>query len=119
MIEDAYRRRDLEAVVAAKDFAMEARTMAAELQPALRNDPKVVASIAQGLEAAFRAEFAANGFPQMAGVTSSFPQVEKYLAFQDVVIVTETCRYLDGRSSTQKILVGKTNRGWRVLNALN
>ena len=41
------------------------------------------------------------------------------MAFIDVVVVTERCKYSDGESSDHKLLVARTPEGWRVLNPVD
>jgi len=122
VLEDAFRRRDLEAAVAAKDFAIEARL---ELSAAGAPQPwsdTLVTERAAKLEAQFRAMMTAS-WPDFAGVESYFldrqPYTESDVAH--LVVVTEASRIVPGSHSQadyseQRILVAETARGWRVLN---
>jgi hypothetical protein len=56
MLEDAYRRKDLDAAVAAKDFTAEARLMLSRLRRGWERDAEVLKRTAEVLELAFRAE---------------------------------------------------------------
>ena len=58
------------------------------------------------------------GFPDFSGVYSHFTKTEPYKDYQDIVAVTEVCTFPDGGTSTQKLLVAKTPKGWRVLNVV-
>jgi hypothetical protein len=117
-LEDAYRRKDIEAAVRCKDFRAESRLMLLSKTkiPADQVDDELVAKTAEVLELAYRKQFEQQGFPDLAGVKSTFPAKERR---QDgIVLVTEVCKYPDGGSSTQRILVAETPVGWRVLNAV-
>lgn len=118
-LEEAYRARNIEAAVACKDFVTEARLMLEKLKdlPKDQIDDELIGKTAEVLELAYRAEFSQKGFPDMTGVKSAFPT--KKPAGPDLVIVTEVCTYPDGGKSTQKILTVKTDKGWRVLQAVN
>jgi hypothetical protein len=118
MLEDAYRRKDLEAAVAAKDFTVESRLMLARMKGGLDKDAEVLKKTAEVLELSFRAEMKKKGFPDFSGLKSQFPQKEKYDGSEDIVAVTEVCTFPDGGTSKQKLLVAKTSSGWRVLNVL-
>jgi hypothetical protein len=115
-LEDAYRAQDIEKAVACKDFQTEARLMLAKLQkiPLADADPELIQKTAEVLELGFRKQVRTEGFPNMNGVLSTFPAQEP--VHENIVVVTEECRYPDGNTSKQRILVGKTKDGWRVLN---
>lgn len=116
-LEDAYRDRDIERAVAAKDFALEARLMLEGLEakngsPGLA-DESLVRQAAEVLELSYRKSIEDAGFPAMEGVECSFPS--KRDVKPGIVEVTERCQYPDGGLSEQRLLVGRTDRGWRVL----
>jgi|SRR5215813_4892226 len=114
-IEDAYRSKDMEAVVACKDFRREAELMMARLdKPFLKNDPAIVARIAETLESAFREELRGRGFPELKGVLCRV--LEKIPgSSSDIVIATEQCVHPDGGKSVQRIQLAKVGNDWRVL----
>jgi hypothetical protein len=114
-IEEAYRSKDIEAVVACKSFRREAQLMLANLkEPKLKEDPEVVAKVAETLEQAFRAELGRNGFPEMKGVVCRI--VDKATGDdKDVITATEECVYPDGGKSLQRIQLAKVGNDWRVL----
>lgn len=116
MIEAAYRAKDLEAAVAAKDFMVEARVMLTEMGKGLEKDAEILKQTAEVLELSFRAEIQKKGFPDFTGVKSRFVAKEKFKRYSDIFAVTEVCDYPDGGASKQKLLVAKTPNGWRVLN---
>ena len=109
-LEEAYRQGDIEKAVACKDFKVEAAHMTRD-KPGF-DTPDLIAKIAETLELAYRAEMK-GGFPDMKGVTSTFPKKREYGAGK--VVVTEVCRYPDGGTSKQDILVAKTDAGWKVM----
>jgi hypothetical protein len=114
-LEDAYRRRDLGAAIACKDFRTEARLMTERLGPALRDDPTIREKTAEALELSFRTQ-TAKAWPDFAGIASFFPKREPFA--DGVVIVTEYCLFPDGRLTSQRLLAAETPAGWRVLNPL-
>jgi hypothetical protein len=118
MLEKAYRQKDIEAAVAAKDFVAESRVMLSRLKSGMEHDPGVLKKSAEVLELSFRAEIRTNGFPSFSGLKCRFPRKEKHQQFEDIVAVTEVCTFPDGGTSTQKLLVAKTAKGWRVLNVV-
>lgn len=122
MLEDAFRRRDLEAAVAAKDFVTEARLeLAAEGAPDAGSEA-AIAGRAASLEAKFRDLMTAS-WPDFTGIESYFLDRQPYGANDSarLVVVTEVSRFAPGAQSKggfseQHILVTETARGWRVLN---
>jgi hypothetical protein len=114
-LEDAYRRRDIEAAIAAKDFTTEARLMLQKSGFKDFVDEDHVRRTAEALTAAFRAETTAH-WPDFQGLESFFIKREKHS--DKVVMVTEMCRFPDGGFSKQEILVSETSQGWRVLNPI-
>ena len=117
-LEEAFREKDIEAAVAAKDFVCEARVMLAGMNKGMEKDAEILKKTAEVLELSFRAEMKKSGFPDFTGLKSRFDGKEQYHGFDDVVAVTEVCTFPDGGTSRQKLLVAKTASGWRVLNPL-
>ena len=111
-LEDAYRRRDIEAAVAAKDFDKEARMLL--LNSGFKNviNDEVVAKMSEVLEMSFRAHTTAQ-WPDFDGLESFFPK--KVEISDGVVAVTEVCRFPDGFFSRQEIYASNTADGWRVV----
>ena len=122
-LEAAYRAKDLEALVAAKDFRAEARLMLQHLareqpgNPDMSGDQEVVTKTAEVLELAFRQQITQQGFPDMSQVRCSFAGRQPVTA--DLVLVQQICTYPDGGKSRQRINVARTPSGWRVLNPLD
>src|SRR6185436_13427613 len=87
-LEDAYRRRDIEAVLACKDFEVEAVLLLLQTMPENVSDPEIIAQTAKVLELGYRKEISEN-WPDMEGIESFF--VDREPGFQDlsIVVVTE------------------------------
>jgi hypothetical protein len=115
-LEDAYRRRDIEAAIAAKDFKTEARLMLENTGFKEHIDDEMVAKTAEALVLAFRAHTTAK-WPDFNGLESFFTNREQH--GDKVVLVTEMCRFPDGGFSEQQVLVAETPQGWRVLNPVS
>jgi hypothetical protein len=116
-LEDAYRAKDIDAAVRCKDFPLEARLMLEKIGASKEvMGDEIIQRTAEVLELGFRKEKEQTGFPDMSGVTCRFPTTETMS--EGIVAVTEECTYADGQTSRQRVLVGKTENGWRVLNAL-
>ncbi len=120
-LEKAYRDRDIEKAVACKDFYLEAREMLADIASE-NNDQtlqseEIIKQTAEVLELSFRSFILEDGFPDFDGLSSSFP--EKVKVKDDVYRVTEVCKFPDGGTSRQVILVGFRNGEWKVLNSVD
>lgn len=116
-LEEAYRKKDIDAAVGAKDFLIEARLLLERIRREKSEASVAVDLIPQTahvLELSFRDHHARKGFPDMTGVVSSFPKKEQIEP--GIWAVTELCTWPDGESVTQKILVAQTESGWKVLN---
>jgi len=113
-LEDAYRRRDIEAAVACKDFQVEAVLLLAKTMGDLVDDPGIQAKTAEVLELGFRKEKTGN-WPDMAGMESFF--VDRRPGFQDlsIVIVTEINLLSDGSLCRTDLQVCNRGNGWKVL----
>lgn len=116
--EDAYRRRDIEAAVACKDFLIEGTLLLLEAAPETADDPEIQKQTAEVLELAYRKEITEN-WPDMEGVESFFVACEAFDEELGLVIVSEVNRYPDGNFSESHLRVANTQNGWRVLNAVS
>jgi len=117
-LEDAYRRRDIEAAVDCKDFLIEGTLLLLEAAPETAEDPQIQKQTAEVLELAYRKEITEN-WPDMEGVESFFVASEPLDGELAIVLVTEFNRYPDGSFSESYLRVGKTENGWRVLNPVS
>jgi hypothetical protein len=115
-LEDAYRRHDIEAAIAAKDFMIEARLMLEQTGFKDHIDDEMVAKTAEALLLSFRAHTTAN-WPDFDGLESFFTKREPHS--DKIIVITEVCRFPDHGFSTQYLLVAETTNGWRVLNPVS
>jgi hypothetical protein len=115
-LEDAYRKRDIGAAIAAKDFNTEARLMLQKTGFKDHIDDEMIAKTAEALAASFRAHTTAS-WPNFEGLESFFTKREPHS--DKIVLVTEMCRFPDGGFSQQQMLVAETPQGWRVLNPVS
>ena len=112
-LEDAFRKRDIEAAVRCKHFPTEAKLMLKKMDKGLDSDAEIVTQTAEVLELSFRKHTEAS-WPDFSGVEVSFGA---QVPFGDgIEIVPETFLYPDGGTAVQKHYVTKTTEGWRVLN---
>ena len=75
------------------------------------HDEELVATTAETLLASFRRHTTAK-WPNFDGLESFFTKREPHS--DKIVVVTEVCRFPDGRFSEQRLLVAQTPQGWRV-----
>src|SRR5882672_1828403 len=121
MLEDAFRRRDLAAAVAAKDFRVEAELALNAQPPAQAPTESAIMTRAAELEREFR-ELMQSSWPDFADVTTVFTGCEPYppppgnFSASALAVVTEVNRFTGGGFSEHRILVAETPAGWRVLN---
>lgn len=113
LLDDAYRAKDIESAVACKDFLQEAALMLSRFEGKFPVDEDLQRQTAHVLELAFRKEMEAKGFPDLTGVTCTFPRTETRR--DGLVVVTKQSRHADGAVVEERILVGQTPAGWRAL----
>lgn len=113
-LEDAYRAKDMNAAVAAKDFRFEAH----ELLLNLKNLPEppdeaLIMLTAEVLELAFRKNIEVNGFPDLACVRC---QVISKTNLRDTLVeLVEECIFPDGGKSTHTLHSAKNESGWHLV----
>ena len=112
-LESAYVRKDIEAAVAAKDFATEALLMLKKISPELSNDQEILKQTAEVLELTYRNEMQTTGFPDFSNLKCSFES--KVELAPDLVKLTEVCVFPDGGKSVQDVHVSKGESGWHVV----
>jgi hypothetical protein len=115
-LEDAYRRKNIEAACACKNFMIEGTVALLNLDPDLARDPEVRKKNAKLLEWSFRREITA-AWPNFDGVETFFIDRQPYT--DGIVVVTELWRLRDGSFSKFNLLVAKTKDGWSVLNPIS
>ena len=114
----SYRRRDIEAAVACKDFEVEAVLMLLKVDPDLAGDEEIIQKTAETLELGFRKE-KENNWPDMEGLEVFF--VERKRTHQEfgIIAVTEVVLYPDGTLGEVRLQTSqRKGQGWRVLNVL-
>jgi hypothetical protein len=113
-LEQAYRDRDIEAAVAAKDFERDAyyflRLEFGEPGPRNAN----LQEWASSLERNFRNEIAESGFRDYTDVTTSF--TGKEIVSDDEVVLTQHLQRPDAWMELRLVVV-RTPRGWRTVLA--
>lgn len=114
-IEQAYRKEDLNAALACKDFVAEAKTTMAKMN--IEPDEETANGLAEVLELSFINSMEEHGFPNFNGITSAFPTRKKIT--DEHWVITEVCWYADGGKSVQQINVAHTATGWKVLNPVS
>jgi hypothetical protein len=110
-LEDAYKHKDIEAAVAAKDFQQDAFYF---LGLQFGSDMGKTKEMATAMETNFRREMTQNGFPDYSDVESSF--VMKETVSTNQVILTERCKR-GGSYQDMRLLVVMTEHGWRTVLA--
>lgn len=86
--------------------------MLQKINPTLANDPAMIKQAAEGRELAFRNALRTKGFPEFSHLKCSF--VGKSQIAPGLIELTQQCLSPDGVSSTQALLVVKSELGWRV-----
>jgi hypothetical protein len=116
-LEDAYRRKDIDACLACNDFRAQAERMLLNL-PKLKLeagqiDKELLDKTIEVLELAYRKEKKDLGFPDMTGIKTRLSAAKP--AGADRVIVAEEYVYSDGVRKSQELLMSKTKDGWRLV----
>ena len=88
--------------------------MLQSLKQDFSGDAEMVAKTAEVLELGFRAEMA-EGFPNFNDSVSTFSNKQPYKERDDIVQIIEQCKFGDGSKTTNKLVVGKTANGWKVI----
>jgi hypothetical protein len=114
-LEDAYRRRNIEAACACKNFMIEGTVALLNLDPDLARDPETRKRNAKLLEWSYRKETTAY-WPDLDGAESFFIGRQPYA--DGIEVVTEIQRLRDGSLNKLNVLVAKTKEGWCVLNTV-
>jgi hypothetical protein len=114
-LELALRRRDIEAAVASRDFATEARLWLQErgnLSRHITGDhlPEIIKAKEKSYRDTTAKRWPADGENKKSYFTKREPYCEGV-----VVVVSETVQKADGSLLDQRILVSQTDSGWRVV----
>ncbi len=113
-LEDAYKQKDVDAAIDAKDFTFEAREMLISLKN-LPNPPDedLVKQTANVLELAFRKQVETRGFPDFTQLRCQV--VSKKELRDDLVELVEECVFPDGGKSSQTLHACKNASGWHIV----
>lgn len=114
-LEDAFKNRDIEGAVNAKDFVTEALLMLRRINPDMARDPEVLKETAKVLELGFRKEIETDGFPDFTGLSCSLSKPVE--VEENLVKVVETCIDSLGARSTHNLHVFRSAKGWRIVVA--
>lgn len=113
-LEEAYRKNDLEAAIALKDFHVEAQLMLGQLSTeVLPSDAEFRAQTAEILELSFRKEIQDKGFPNFSGISCRV--VDKKTNAEGLVYLKEECRNLGILLSRQYLIASFREGKWRIV----
>ena len=115
-LEDACRRKSIEAVCACKNFMVEGTVALLNVDEDLAHDPEVRKKNALLMERAFR-KATPEAWPDLKGVESFF--IDRWVYHDGFVVVVEIRRSPDGKFTKHNHLVANTHSGWRVLNEVS
>ena len=117
-LEAAYTSKNMDTVVAAHDFHVEAEVMLERLAVQKKwhspPDAELIAKTAEVLELSFRKEIKARGFPNFNELKCAV--AEENPVQEGIVMLLEKCRYPDGQDSTQKLYFAFRDEKWRIFN---
>jgi hypothetical protein len=112
-LETAYFHEDLEAAVAARDFAYEAGEVVRADKGTTHPDPALIKRTAEVLELSFRKRMKLEGFPDFQGRACHV--VDKKSLRADLVEMVEDCYLQNGEKVREIVNAAKTESGWRVV----
>lgn len=113
-IEQAFTEKNLDRVLACKDFHAEAYLMLSKLK--FEVDQDIIDTTAEALEASFMQYLDENGMPDFSNKISVFTHREKVT--EQYWIITEICIYNNGYRSVERSYTYKSDNGWKVLNTV-
>jgi hypothetical protein len=117
-LEETYRRRDIEAAVACRDFVTEARVWLQErghLNQQTREE--MLGPTIKAMEKSFRDALAKGPTVDWAAAKSYFTKRAPY--GENLVIVSKVTQEADGSLFSQRILLTETADGWRIVKLLS
>jgi hypothetical protein len=112
-LEEAYRRHDLEAAVACRDFGTEARLWLQKNETPPWAQTEMLPALTQTMEELYRKHMAEFWPSDWGRAKSYFPRRDPYA--EKIVAVSEVTIGPDGSLLRQRILVAETPQGWRVV----
>jgi hypothetical protein len=107
----AYQRRDIEKMVAAKDFALDAKIFWQDL--GLPVDEKQMEESVGAFETNFRKQMKESGIPDYRGAEYSF--VGREQPQENLVVLTLDLRWSDGRREKLRLPVLKAGSQWKAV----
>ena len=116
-LEEAYRKHDIEAAVACRDFETEAKLWLQQSSlsdPALRTE--MLPEMTKTMQKTYRESMASYWPVDWDRAQSYFPKREPYA--DGIVVVHEITRGPDGSLLRQRILVAQRSNEWRVVTHL-
>jgi len=116
-LEDCHRQRNIEAAVACRDFATEARLWLQErghLSEEKKNE--MLPATVGAMEKSFRDGMAKGSTMDWERTKSFFQPREPFS--NGIVIVNEIMQTPDGSLLPQRVLVAETGKGWKVVKLL-
>jgi len=113
--QDAVRRRDLDAMVGARDFEHEATQLLRSRSAELAGDIELVAKTKETLEAAFRAEWRQRTWPDLSGATTFFST--PLPLSPNEVFVNELLRFPGGHEECSPVYLVRRGSEWRLFQA--
>ena len=114
MFSAAVAAKDLDAMVAVKNFDYEARQILAGKGPEIENDSHLVAKTAEVLELAFRTEWQQRAWPELSGA-SSFYSDASHLD-PTTVQLTEVIQYPSGVQERTVVKLVLRDSQWRLVH---
>jgi len=114
----AMQNRDIDSCVTLKAFQLEAQTIfenRAKKHPNEVITPDLVQQLVDILEAGYRQERQSNGSQDLSD--ASFSVIGTELLSSERAIVTQRTTWLDGAIIDERVMLGKTKDGWRVMQA--
>jgi hypothetical protein len=109
----AWERRDIDAIVDAQDFMLEAESMIRKFDDMPKSDPEFTRELAAALELTYRREFARTIAAEPATLDCQLTERQNHSA--TLVRLSESCRYASGSSYVRSLYFAKTDRGWRLV----
>jgi hypothetical protein len=111
----AVATKDLDAMVAVKDFDYEAGQILAGKGPGIENDSDLVAKTAEVLELAFRTEWQQRAWPELSGAVSHYSDAS-HLDWTTVRL-TEVIQYPSGVQERTVVKLVRRGSKWRLVHS--
>jgi hypothetical protein len=117
-LEETYRRRDIEASVACRDFVAEAKVWLQERgHLSEQKKEEILPQTVKAMEKSFRDALAKGPTIDWARAKTYFLPREPY--GDGLVVVNKVTQEADGSLFSQRILLAETSNGWRIVKPLS